>query len=1078
MSDIFPTDSGETPLELSAAAFGRLRALLSGLDRLELILALPDHPAAADPPLPFGRYRLSARLGAGRFGIVTVADEPALGRRVTVKVPQLVVLSDVELRARFVREGRAAAALDHPGIVPVYDTGEVGGLPYLAAAFVDGPTLAVWRTARGGRVSPSAAARMAAGVARAAHHAHERGVLHCDLTPANVLVDHKQGDEVVPVVTDFGLARILTDDPGQTRTFRVAGTPHYMAPEQARGDRRGLTARTDVYAIGAILFELLTGAPPFPGETSDEVLALVTAGRSFPEARAPEIPRDLWAICCTCLELDPRDRYASAAALADDLDRFLHGEPVLARPVNWPVRLVRWAIRNPAGASAAVVIVALVVALTGVLADRWAAGVRHEAELRAAVADQSAAAARATSAEMVALLEQVRQRRLTRTAGWTEANLADIRRVAGRVGEELAGAFRTEATAALGGVDLRSPRTVGEGFTAYCPAFSPDGRTLALAAWKASGGVWEVRLCDPKTGREVGRRSHPTDPAWERRFGRTDADGCRAVALSPDGRWLVVGSRSGWLVRWDLAAGTPGVPWRHAPPGVGGQAEARFERVNRLTFGADGRMRSGDGRQVVEWAPGSGWPEVGRTVAPGGVEPVRQSGSALPVAAGLPFTAPWPCATGPDGQFAARLDAEKKTIFLFDRRAEDPGVPLTLPDHSRSEDSPIEDLVFSPDGTLVVATAEHAGHISLWDAVGGRLLATRTIEPGPQRATSLRAAFAPGGRTLAVATESRTLLFDLPANGVAGVAGVQAQPVVDADVTPNGRTVATIARTSRGSELAVWERSGGGEQVRLRVREWLPLQPAGGDVLVAMAADGRAVASHLGEFLCRLEVTLAPGASTPQSWHVPGGRRDELAKLHGTRDVRFTRGGVLWAFDRDTIRGWTGKTERVIRAESVTSFAPTDNAVLVGRWDGTISRQTPEGAPVRTEQLASVAVTALAQSEQVVVAGTAAGEVHLLRDGAPSVFLPEAHADAVLAAAVGPRGWFATGAADRTVRVWGPDGREVLTLPQTRPVRRVYWSDDGGVLTVLAAGERAVRQWDLAALKSELVALGLDPSLP
>ena len=212
---------------------------LPGSIELDAILSLPSHPQSAEPRIPFARFQLRARIGAGSYGIVLLADDPQLGRQVVVKVPLPAILADAVARERFVREARAAAVLDHPGIVPVYDAGELNGLPYLVAGLVDGPTLAARLAEQKSFAPPADSASLVRDLARAVHHAHERGILHCDLKPGNVLLPRPRGAELPsPVVTDFGLARVLNDDPALTRTFGLTGTPLYMSPEQARGDRR------------------------------------------------------------------------------------------------------------------------------------------------------------------------------------------------------------------------------------------------------------------------------------------------------------------------------------------------------------------------------------------------------------------------------------------------------------------------------------------------------------------------------------------------------------------------------------------------------------------------------------------------------------------------------------------------------------------------------------------------------------------------------------------------------------------------------------------------------------------------
>src|SRR5262249_52925715 len=231
------------------------------------------------------------------------------------------------------------ARLHHPGIVQVYEVGEQAGCPYLALEFVSGGSLA--QQLGGAPVPPRRAAQLLLDLARAVQHAHEQGIVHRDLKPANVLMTPAG----VVKVTDFGLAKLLDVEQGQTQTGAVLGSPSYMAPEQAEGKVRAIGPATDVYALGAILYELLTGRPPFLGASALETLEQVrTHDPAPPQALQPKVPEDLATICLKCLEKIPAQRYLSAAALAHDLDQFLRGEAITARKItlwNQAARLLR-----------------------------------------------------------------------------------------------------------------------------------------------------------------------------------------------------------------------------------------------------------------------------------------------------------------------------------------------------------------------------------------------------------------------------------------------------------------------------------------------------------------------------------------------------------------------------------------------------------------------------------------------------------------------------------------------------------------------------------------------------------------
>jgi serine/threonine-protein kinase len=290
----------------------------------------------------FGDYELLEKLGSGGQGLVYRARQRSLDRTVALKIVALGQLATTRHLKRFHLEAQAAARLDHPGIVPIYEIGEREGSCYFSMKLIDGGSLD--EVVEREPMSPRRAAEFIAKVARIVHYANEHGILHRDIKPGNILVDGK-GE---PHLTDFGLARLLEAESTVTRTMEVMGTPSYMAPEQAMGNNATITCATDVYGLGAVFYHLLTGHPPFAGETTYETVRLVLEEEPRqPRLWNPKIDRDLATICLKCLEKDPGRRYDSALALAEDLERWLKHEPIRARSAGIFGRSQKWVRRNP-----------------------------------------------------------------------------------------------------------------------------------------------------------------------------------------------------------------------------------------------------------------------------------------------------------------------------------------------------------------------------------------------------------------------------------------------------------------------------------------------------------------------------------------------------------------------------------------------------------------------------------------------------------------------------------------------------------------------------------------------------------
>lgn len=391
--------SDNTLDEASQAQLERAQRVLEGLARVrrELVPVVPESEsgesiswygvgwplastadAVSDEelfPRRLGRFEILRELGRGGLGVVFLAQDELLNRQVALKVPRPEVLVTPQVRERFNREAQAAARLTHPNLVPVHEVGQVGPIIYIVIAYCPGPNLAEWLRERGGSVPPNLAAQLIAPLADAVHYAHGQGVLHRDIKPSNVLLEPapSEADRIAsdggselsfaPKLVDFGLARVA-DAPGtHTRSGMAMGTFGYMAPEQAEGRLRDIGPATDVHALGAVLYQCLTGRLPYSGQSEADCLRRIVSDEPpRPSHQRYQIPRDLEAICLKCLEKLPARRYVSASELAADLRRFLAGEPTKARPLGAIDRAWRWTRRRPA--TAALLAVSLLAAVT------------------------------------------------------------------------------------------------------------------------------------------------------------------------------------------------------------------------------------------------------------------------------------------------------------------------------------------------------------------------------------------------------------------------------------------------------------------------------------------------------------------------------------------------------------------------------------------------------------------------------------------------------------------------------------------------------------------------------------------
>ena len=517
----------------------------------------PATPGASEPTRIryFGDYEIIREIARGGMGVVFEARQASLNRKVALKMILAGQLADEDAVRRFYIEAEAAANLDHPGIVPIYEVGQHEGQHYFSMGFVEGQSLSQ-RVANGPLPSREAAALMVK-VAEAIEYAHQRGVIHRDLKPANILLD-RAGN---PRVTDFGLAKKVQGDSGLTGSGQIMGTPSYMPPEQAGGKRGDVGPAADVYALGATLYALVTGRPPFQAATAMETVLQVLSDEPVPPRRLnPSVPRDLETSILKCLEKEPVKRYASASALAEDLRRYLAGEPILARPVGPPERAWRWCRRNPivAGAVGLVAAALVVVAVLSLLyADRQTRlatseslradeRTRHGAEQARAAASLREALSQSNRRLAVLNFERGQTAFENGQIGPGLLWMVESWRSAVAAGDPGWHHAARANLAAWQSHDIAVKAVLSHQDAVTSAAFSPDGKAVVTGGQDNTARLW-----DAATGKPIG--SALTHQGW-----------VRAVAFSPDGKAVLTGSIDKTARLWDAATGQPiGPPLAH-----------------------------------------------------------------------------------------------------------------------------------------------------------------------------------------------------------------------------------------------------------------------------------------------------------------------------------------------------------------------------------------------------------------------------------------------------------------------------------------------------------------------------------